>query len=71
MDVVFDDFEFGGSFIDIGLENVAEAAARVVELPPRCSNKYGQKRRCLQNACENHFVRDRGAVQARRWMTNP
>ena len=39
--------EFGGRFIDIGLENVAVAAASVVELPPRCSNKGGQKRRCL------------------------
>jgi hypothetical protein len=25
-------------FVDIGLENVAVAAARVVERPPRCSN---------------------------------
>ena len=32
--------EFGGRFIHIGLENVAVAAARVVELPPRCSNKW-------------------------------
>ena len=42
-------------FVDIGLENVAVAAARVVERPPRCSNKGVQKRRCLQNVCENHF----------------
>ena len=39
--------EFGGRFVDIGLENVAVAAARVVGGPPRCSNKGGQKRRCL------------------------
>ena len=31
--------EFYGRFIDIGLENVAMAAARVVDLPPRCTNK--------------------------------
>ena len=34
-------------FVDIGLENVAVAAAHVAELPPRCSNKGGQKRRCF------------------------
>ena len=34
-------------FVDIGLENVAVAAARVVERPPRCSLKGGHKRRCL------------------------
>ena len=34
-------------FIHIGLGNVAVAAASVVELPPGCSNKGGQKRRCL------------------------
>ena len=39
--------KFGGRFIDNGLENVTVAAARVVELPPRCSNKLVQKRRCL------------------------
>ena len=44
---IFDKFqrkwknEFGGRFINIGLENVAVAVARVVELPPRCSNKGG------------------------------
>ena len=47
--------EFGGRFIDIELENVAVAAARVVELTSRCSFKWGNKRRCLQNFCENHF----------------
>ena len=53
IDGILDDFwnndknEFGGRFIDIGLENVAMAVARVVELPPRCSNKPGQKGRCL------------------------
>ena len=39
--------EFDGRFVDIGLENVAVAAARVVERPPRCSLKGGHKRRCL------------------------
>ena len=40
-DITFDDFwknvknEFGGRFIDIGLENVAVAAARVVGGPTR------------------------------------
>ena len=33
---------FGKRFIHIGLEHVSVAAARVVELPPRCSNKGGQ-----------------------------
>ena len=42
-------------FVNIGLENVAVVAARVVERPPRCNNKRVQKRRCLQNVCENHF----------------
>ena len=51
--MIFDDFkgekiEFGGRYLDIGLENVAVG---VVELPPRCSNKGGKKRRCLQNEC--------------------
>ena len=36
--------EFGKRFIDIGLGHVAVAAARVVELPPRCSNKGYKKR---------------------------
>ena len=52
--MVFDDIgrnvkknEFGGRFIDIGLEHIAVAAARVVGGLPRCSNKAGQKRRCL------------------------
>ena len=39
--------EFGGRFINIGIENVAVAVARVVGEPPRCSNKGGQKRRRL------------------------
>ena len=52
-------------FVDIGLENVAVAAARVVERPPRCSNKGVQKRRCLQNVCENHFFVT--AKPARAW----
>ena len=47
--------DFGGRFVDIGVENVAVAAARVVERPPRCSNKGVKKRRCLQNYCENIF----------------
>ena len=55
--------EFGGRFVDIGLENVAVAAARVVERHPRYSNKGLQNRRCLQNVCENLF-RDRQAAQA-------
>ena len=52
--MIFDGFwknvqtnEFGGRFIDIGLENVAVAAARVCDRPPRCSKKGVQKRRCL------------------------
>ena len=49
--------EFGGRFINIGLINVAVAAARVVERPPRCGNKGRKKRRCKQNACENHHLR--------------
>ena len=47
--------EFGRHFINIWLETSAVAAASVVEGPPRCSNKGGQKRRCLYNACENHL----------------
>ena len=39
--------KFGDRFVDIGVENVAVAAARVVERPPRCSLKGGHKRRCL------------------------
>ena len=39
--------EFGGRFIDIELENVAVAVARVLGGLPRCSNKGGQKRRCV------------------------
>ena len=31
--------EFGGRFVDIGLENVGVAAARVCGLPSRCSLK--------------------------------
>ena len=52
-DDIVDDFridmknEFGKRFINIGLENIAVVAARVVELPPRCNNKRGIKRRCL------------------------
>ena len=34
-------------FVDIELENVAVAAARVTEGPPHWSIKGGQKRRCL------------------------
>ena len=34
-------------FINIGLEKGAVAVASVVEEPSRCSNKGGQKRRCL------------------------
>ena len=34
-------------FVDIGLVNVAVAAARVTDIPSRCSNKVGLKRRCL------------------------
>ena len=45
----------GNRFIDIGLENVAVAAASVVAGPSRCSNNGSQKRRCLSNACENHL----------------
>ena len=37
-----------GRFVDIGLENGAVAAARVVELPSRSGLKGGgHKRRCL------------------------
>ena len=50
--MIVDDFwkrenEFGGRFIDIGIGNAAVAAARMIERLPRCSNKAGQKRRCL------------------------
>ena len=63
--------KFGDRFVDIGVENVAVAAARVVERPPRCSNNKGvKKRRCLQNACVNHFVRDRKAARAWELVTN-
>ena len=50
--------EFGDRFIYIyiGLENVAVAAARVAERPPRCSNKKVQKRRCLQKRLRESFV---------------
>ena len=67
--MVYDDFwkKVRGRFIDIGLENVAVAAARVVGGPPRCSNKRVQKRRCLQNVYENHlFVGFRASSGARR-----
>ena len=50
--MIFDDLwknaktnKFDRRCIDIGLGNVAVAAASVVELPPRHSNKSGQKRR--------------------------
>ena len=33
---------FGVRFISIGIESIAVAAARVVELPPRCSYKRGK-----------------------------
>ena len=56
--------------VDIGLENVAVAATRVVERLPRCSNKGVQKRRCLQNVYENHLFRERGAAPAWRRLTN-
>ena len=42
-------------FVDIVLENVAVAAARVVELLPFSGIKVVHKSRCLQNVCENHF----------------
>ena len=51
--LILDDFwkiekqKDGGRFIKIRLDNVGVAAASVVELPPRCSNKRGQKRRRL------------------------
>ena len=44
-----------GGVIDIGLKNVAVAAARVVEGPCRRGLNKVQKRRCLQNVCKNHF----------------
>ena len=56
IDVFFDDVgwflksvknEFDRRFLNIGLEQITVAAARVVELPPRCSKKEGKKRRCL------------------------
>ena len=34
-------------FVDIGLENVAVAVARVGDRPPRCSKKGVKKRRRL------------------------
>ena len=34
-------------FVNIGLESVAVAAARVVDLPSRSGLKGAQKRRCL------------------------
>ena len=33
------DIDSRGRFVDIGLENVNVAAARVTDLPPRCSSK--------------------------------
>ena len=39
-----------------GLENAAVAATRVVEGPARRSLNVVQKRRCLQNVCENLFL---------------
>ena len=51
--MIFEDFwkndknEFGWRFIDIGLESTIVAVASVVELPRRCNNKEGKKRRCL------------------------
>ena len=49
--------EFGRRVIDIGLENVAVAAARVVELPPRYSNEGGKNvmfiRRLRETFCSS------------------
>ena len=39
--------EFGMRSINIGLGNVAVAAASAVKRPPRCTNKGRKKRRCL------------------------
>ena len=48
--------ECGMRVINIGLENAAVAAARVVEGPSRSSLKRVEKRRCLQNVWENQFL---------------
>ena len=50
-------------FVDIGLENVAVAAARVVELPPRCNNKRIKNVDVYKTFARIIFVRDRGAAQ--------
>ena len=54
--------EFGERVIDIGLENVVAAAASVVELPPHCSNKGGQKHRRYETYARIIF---RTAAEAR------
>ena len=41
-------------FVDMGLENVAVAVARVTERAPRCSNKEGKKRRVPGSALARH-----------------
>ena len=51
--------EFRNCSVDIGLENVAMAAARVVELPSRCNKKVCHFGRCLQNQCKTHYLRGR------------
>ena len=63
--------EFGGRFINIELKNDAVAAARVVELPPRCSKKGGKKRRCLLNASENNCFQGRRGACGQEIFTSP
>ena len=46
-EIVVKNKEFRIGFVGIGLEHVTVAAARVTERPPRCSNKWCQKRRCI------------------------
>ena len=61
--------EFGKRLIDIEIENVAMAAARVVELPPRC-NKGGKKRWCLENVCKDYLLHRRRGARSRPTFTS-
>ena len=50
--------EFRICFINIGLENAAVAAARVVDRPFRSGIKGGYFRRCQLNLCEANYFHD-------------
>ena len=43
-------------FVDIGLENIAVAAARVEGAPSRCSNKGGKNVDVYKTTAKNFFL---------------